>query len=198
MIKNVAVNTIVGAVLIFILSSIWHVATPLGEVGVQNLPHEELLAPALKLAIPNAGFYFFPGINRSKGMPKEQQQAEMQRYMDAYEKGPTGILIYTPGGERMSYGKLLTNQFLAGVICAFLIAWILAVTAPATTYGQRVLIAVFVAAFGGILVPFEYWNWYKFPSDYTLTYGAGIIVTWGLTGAVMARLAGKQARRSST
>jgi hypothetical protein len=194
MIKNVVLNTIVGAVLIFILSSIWHVGTPLGEVGVQNLPHEQLLAPALKLAIPDAGFYFFPGINRSKGMTKEQQQAEAKRYMDAYEKGPTGILIYTPGGEQMNYGKLLLNQFLIGVICAFFIAWILAAAAPATTYGQRVLIAVFVGSFGGILVPFEYWNWYKFPSNYTITYVAGIIVTWGLTGLVMASLAAKRAK----
>ena len=191
MMKNIVVNTIVGAVVVFILSSIWHVATPLGEVGVKNLPNEAILSTAMKLAIPDAGFYFFPGMDLSKGRTKEQQQAEQERYMRAYEAGPTGILIYSPGGEALNYGKLLANQFLIGLICAFFIAWILATTAAATTFGQRVIIAVFVSAFGGLLVPLEYWNWYKFPSDYTFTYAAGIVVTWGLTGVVMAWIAGK-------
>lgn len=194
MAKHIAINTIIGAVLVFVLSSIWHVATPLGEVGVQNLPNEAILAPALRLGISQPGFYFFPGMTKTKGMSREQQQAEMQRYAEAYKRGPTGILIYTPGGEEINYGKLLANQFLVGLVCAFFIAWILAVTAAGTTYGQRVSIALFVAAFGGVLVPAEYWNWYNFPTDYTVTYTAGIIVTWGLTGVVMAWMAGKQAK----
>lgn len=189
--KNIAVNTIVGAVVVFILSSIWHVATPLGEVGVQNLPHEMVLSLAMKAAIPDAGFYFFPGMDHAPGMTKEQQQAEMKRYSDAYEEGPTGILIYSPGGEALNYGKLLSVQFLIGLICAFFIAWILAARAAATTFGQRVIIAVFVSAFGGLLVPLEYWNWYKFPASYTVTYAVGIVVTWGLTGVVMAWIAGR-------
>lgn len=195
MVKNVLLNTVVGAVVVFILSSIWHVATPLGEVGVQNLPNATILSPAMKLAIPNAGFYFFPGMNRSKGMTREQQRAEQEKYLNAYKAGPTGILIYTPGGENLNYGKLLVNQFLIGLLCAFFIAWILAVTAVATTFAQRVLIALFVSAFGAILVSFEYWNWYNFPSDYTITYAAGIVVTWGLTGTGMAWLAGKRKKR---
>jgi len=194
MIKNIVVNSVLGAVVVFILSSIWHVATPLGEVGVKNLPDEIVLAPAMKLVISDPGFYFFPGINQSKGMTKEQQQAEQQRYLNAYKQGPTGILIYSPGGEEMNYGKLLTAQFLLSLVCAFFIATILAISAAGTTFGQRALIAVFVAAFGGVLVPFEYWNWYKFPSDYTFTYAAGIVVTWGLTGLVMAWMAGKQVK----
>lgn len=197
MIKNILLNTVVGAVLVFILSSIWHVATPLGEVGVRNLPHEALLAPALKAAIPEAGFYFFPGINRAKDLTKDQQQAEQAHYLEAFKEGPTGILIYTPGGKDMNFGKMLIDQFLVTLVCAFFLAWILAVTAAATTYGQRVAIVTFIAAFGAIVVPVPHWIWYQFPSDYTIAYSLGIIVTWGLGGVVMASLVGKRTKQAA-
>jgi hypothetical protein len=194
MIKNILVNTIVGAIVVFILSSIWHVATPLGEVGVKNLPQEALLSPAMKLAIPDAGFYFFPGINRSKDLTREQQQTEQQRYLNAYRQGPTGILVYSPGGEDMNFGKNLVGQFLVGAVSAFFIAWILAVTARATTYGQRVLIVALISAFGAITVTLPQWIWYKFPTNYTVAYSLGFFVTWGLTGLVMGSLVGKQVK----
>lgn len=197
MIKNILLNTVVGAVLVFILSSIWHVATPLGEVGVRNLPHEALLAPALKAAIPEAGFYFFPGINRAKDLTKDQQQAEQAHYLEAFKEGPTGILIYTPGGKDMNFGKMLIDQFLVTLVCAFFLAWILAVTAAATTYGQRVAIVTIIAAFGAIVVPVPHWIWYQFPSDYTIAYSLGIIVTWGLGGVVMASLVGKRTKQAA-
>lgn len=194
MIKNVLLNTVVGAVAVFLLSSIWHVATPLGEVGVKNLPHEALLAPALQLAIPDAGFYFFPGINTSKELTKEQQAAEQTRYLNAFKQGPTGILIYTPGGKDFNFGKLLVNQFLLSLVLAFFIACILAATAGGTTYGQRVLMVAVISAFGALIVPIQYWNWYQFPANYTIAYAAGIFICWGLTGVVMASLVGKRTK----
>ncbi|HTV58527.1 MAG TPA: hypothetical protein VMJ93_06615 [Verrucomicrobiae bacterium] len=194
MATNIAINTILGAVLVFVLSSIWHVATPLGEVGVRNLPHETILSLALKTGISDPGFYFFPGINQSKELSKEQQQAEQARYLKAYEQGPTGILIYSPGGVEFNFGKLLVNQFLLGLALAFLIAWVLAATAAGTTYGQRVLLVGGISAFGALLVPLQYWNWYEFPADYTIAYAAGLFICWGLTGVVMAWIAGKQTK----
>jgi len=94
--KNVILGGLVGGVIAYIVLSIVHMATGLGEVGIKNLPAEAVLAPAMKLAIHDPGFYFFPGMEVTPGMTKEQQHAAMQRQEQKWLEGPTGILIYSP------------------------------------------------------------------------------------------------------
>ena len=106
-------------------------------------------------------------------------------------------MIYSPGGTDFSFGKLLVNQFLLTLVLAFLVAWILGVTAAGTTYGQRVMMVAVIAAFGAIIVPGQYWNWYEFPTNYTVAYALGIFICWALAGVVMASLVGKRAKTQS-
>jgi len=182
MIKKVLLGTIVGAVAIFLVSFAWHM-TPIAETGITSLPHEEVLGPAMKLAISQPGWYMFPGIDVSK----QSDPAEQKRFSAAFVKGPTGLLIYHPGGEEFSFGKLLVNQFLFSVGSALVISLLLAMAAGALPgFGQRVLFICIVALFGAFTTDLPYWNWYGFPLNYTIAHLAGIVLTWAVAGCAIA------------
>lgn len=189
MLKRIILGAVAGAVIVFLMSSIFHMATHLGEVGIQNAPNEDAIMAALSSSIHEPGFYFFPGMNNTPGRSKEQVTADMNAYLAKYKQGPTGILIYSPGGVELNYGKLLLNQFLFGLAAAFLLAWVLQTTASATTYGTRVLIVIAAGLFGAALYSLPYWNWYNFPTNYIESEIGTMVVSWAVAGLAMAAIA---------
>ena len=128
--KRILLAGLAGGVLVFIVSGILHSSTKLAEVGIRAIPNEDLVLLAMRNSIPEAGFYYFPAPNLSP-MSKEEKAAEQSRYLAKFKQGPTGILVYKPGGEDSNFGKLLATQFLIGLAAAFIAAWILGATASA-------------------------------------------------------------------
>jgi len=185
--KKIIIGGLVGAVLVYPVSFIWHMTTGLAEIGIKNLPDESILT-TMHASIHEPGFYFFPYMDNSKHQSKEQMAAAQAAYLVAYKRGPTGILIYTPGGTDLEFGKMLTYQFLFGVVAALLIAWILALTAGSTTFATRALIVLLISILSGVVYDLPYWNWYGFPLDYTIAHMAGWIVSWGVAGLGMAAI----------
>jgi hypothetical protein len=191
--KKILLGGLLGAIVVFVMSSIFHMATHLGEVGIQTLPNEDAVVTALRSSIHEPGFYFFPGQNMTPGRSKEQVEADNATQMAKWKAGPTGILIYRPGGIELQFGKLLVNQFLFGLVGAFLLAWILAATAGATGYGTRVLIVTAAALFGGFVYTMPYWNWYNFPTNYIVSEISTMVVSWAVAGLAMAAVVKKPA-----
>jgi len=185
--KRIVLAALAGGVLVFIVSGILHSSTHLGEVGIRSVPNEDLVLLTMRNSIPEPGFYFFPAPNLSP-MPKEQKEAEESKYLAKFKQGPTGILIYKPGGEDLNFGKLLVIQFLIGLIAAFIAAWILGATASATTYGTRVMIVVLIGLFAEIYIDLPYWNWYGFPMNYAIGHLLGGILSWAVAGLAMAAI----------
>jgi len=182
MAKKILWGTGVGAVAIFLVTFAWHM-TPIAETGITSLPHEEVLGPAMKLAISQPGWYLFPGMD----VNKQSDPAEQKRYQAAFTKGPTGLLIYHPGGEEFSFRKLLATQFLFSVGSALVISCLLAMAAGALPgFGQRVAFICVVALFGAFTTDLPYWNWYGFPLSYTIAHLAGIVLTWAVAGCAVA------------
>jgi hypothetical protein len=182
MLKQILLGTVAGAVAIFLVSFAWHML-PVAETGVKNLPHEEALTVAMRLGISEPGWYMFPGID----VAKQNDPVETKRFQEAFVKGPTGVLIYHPGGTEFSFGKLLVWQFLFGVGAAFVMSCLLAMSAGSLPgFGQRVLFVSLVALFGTFATDLPYWNWYGFPGDYTVAHFAGIVLTWAVTGCALA------------
>jgi len=186
MAKKVLLGGIVGAVIVFLLSAVFHMATKLGEMGIQNLPGEGAIETAMRTSIHESGFYFFPGMTGGPGQSERPTPAQQKEFLDKYKQGPTGILIYHPGGEELNFGKRLVVQFMIGLVAAFLAAWILAMTASATTFSGRVLIITLMALFAGVYMSLPYWNWYGFPTNYTVAYIFTVVVSWLIAGFGMA------------
>jgi hypothetical protein len=185
--KRIVLAGLAGGVLVFIVSGILHSSTKLAEVGIRPIPNEDLVLLAMRNSIPEAGFYFFPAPNLSP-MSKEQKAAEQERYLAKFKQGPTGILVYKPGGEDSNFGKLLGTQFLIGLVGAFIAARILGATVGATTYGTRVMIVVLMGLLAEIYIVLPYWNWYGFPANYAIGHILGGVLTWAVAGLAMAAI----------
>ena len=186
--KKVFLGGLVGSVIVFLVSAAWHMAPGLGEIGVKALPAEDSVLAGLRASVHEPGLYFFPAPNMSANRTKEQAKADEAAYLDKYRQGPSGILAYQPGGEGLNFGKLLAYQFLIGLVASFVAAWILALTAAATTYGTRVLLVLLVTLFGSIVNDLPAWNWYGFPISYTIAHSASWLVSWGIAALAMARI----------
>jgi hypothetical protein len=185
--KRIVLAGLVGGVLVFIVSGILHSSTKLAEVGIRSIPNEDLVLLAMRNSMLEAGFYFFPAPNLSP-MSKEEKAAEQSRYLARFKQGPTGIVIYKTGGEDLSFGKLLLVQFLIGLAGAFIAAWILGANVSATTYGARVMIIVLIGLFAELYIVLPYWNWYWFPTNYTIGHLIGGVVSWAIAGLAMAAI----------
>jgi hypothetical protein len=183
--KRIVLAALAGGVLVFIVSGVLHSSTRLAEVGIRSIPNEDLVLLTMRNSIPEPGFYFFPAPDLSP-MSKEQKAAEQSKYLAKFKQGPTGILIYKPGGEDLNFGKLLIIQFLIGLIAAFIAAWILGTTVSATTYGTRVMIVVLIGLFAEIYIDLPYWNWYGFPMNYIIGHLLGGALSWAVAGLAMA------------
>jgi hypothetical protein len=175
--KSVLLATLLGSAAAFLVSAAWHMTPALGAAGVKTLPSEDTVLAQLRTAIHEPGLYIFPSPG---GGPTV--------YLAKYEQGPSGILVVKTGGEKLDFPKLLINQYLFGLLGSFLLACILALAAPATTYGQRILTVALVIAFSGTLYELADWNWYGFPALYIASHFAGWVVSWLAAGLLMAKI----------
>ncbi|HEV2306628.1 MAG TPA: hypothetical protein VGR93_14000 [Candidatus Acidoferrales bacterium] len=189
MAKKVLLGALVGGVVVFIVGSLLHTALGLGEVGVKAIPHEEVMLFAMRAAVREPGFYIFPAPNMTPGRSKQQMQSDNAAYAAKYQQGPTGILVYNPGGMALNYGKLLGGEFAIDVISAFFLACILAMGAGGkSSYWKRVFAVTLAGLFAGLFLGLEYWNWYNFPTNYTTAYIANAVLDWFSAGLAMAAI----------
>lgn len=190
MTKKILLGTIVGAIAVFLTGSLLHTVLGLGAVGVKAFAQEDALLSTMRAEITESGFYVFPAPNMAPGRSKEQQQADRKAYQAKYQKGPSGILVYSTGsGVERNYGRLLTGEFVIDVVSAFFLACILAMGAGGrSSYWKRVFAVALAGLFAGIFLGLEYWNWYNFPTNYTIAYILTVTLDWFFAGLAMAAI----------
>lgn len=183
MTKQILLGGIVGGVVVFLASAVWHMALPFGEAGVKMIPHEEIVLTALRTAMNEPALYLFSTIDR------DATPAETEKWAERYRQGPTGVLVYRQGGAEFSFPKLLVNQFLIGLVASFFVSWLLAMAAGSLPkYGQRVLFVTLVALAGALYIDLPYVNWFGFPVNYTMSHAGGMVLSWAVTGLGLAAI----------
>ena len=176
---------VTGGVIAFILSAMQNAVLPAG--APRAMPEQPAILAALR-TIPRAGFYFFPGRGLSRSMTAEQQAEAQTDYRRLFREGPVGVVAYSPGGNEFHFGRQLAVQFALSLIAALIAATILAMMVTTTTYVGRVGIMCLLGVFAfGYLEP-QYWNWYEFPTSYTISRVFGGVATWTISGSVMAAI----------
>ncbi|HVB35880.1 MAG TPA: hypothetical protein VND42_01470 [Candidatus Acidoferrales bacterium] len=189
MVKKVLLGALVGGVIVFIVGALLHTVLGLGEVGVKSIPQEDAVLSAMRSSIPAPGFYIFPAPNMTPGRTKEQVQGDTAEYAAKYQQGPSGILVYSTGGAPVNYGKLLGGEFVIDVISALFLACILAMGAGGvSSYWKRVFAVTLAGLFATVFLGLEYWNWYNFPTNYTVAYIANGVLDWYFAGLAMAAI----------
>jgi len=159
---------------------------PLGETGVKEIPNEQALLASMKTSIPERGLYLFPGT----GLPADASRAQKSEAMNAnFQKiatGPSGLLMYHPA-RPVSFPRLLLTELGTNVLQLLLAVFLLG-QASLTSFGARWWFITTAGILAAISTNVSYWNWYGFPTNYTLAYTFTILMGFVVAGLVAAAI----------
>lgn len=181
-----------GAVAMFIWTFIAHMALPLGEAGIGEIPNEQAVLDAMQSNIAQkSGLYFYPGLGVGPNASREEKSEAMKQEAAKMASGPSGLLIYNYA-RPFVFGKALAIEFVTELIEAILVVFLLAQTTIASFLGRVgfVLVAGILAA---IATNVSYANWYGFPCLYTASYMFTQIIGFLCVGIVAAFVLPKRA-----
>jgi hypothetical protein len=179
---RVVLGGIAGGIVVFVWGAIAHMALPIGTMGIRQIPSEEKVLGTMKDAIREPGLYFFPGMDMTKQATKEEEKA----YEAKLKQGPSGILVIRPDGDEGITPHKLGIEAGSNIVAALLAAFVL--SQVQARYPMRVLVVTLIGVFGFVSISVSYWNWYNFPSDFTLGEAITETVGWFLAGLVMAAI----------
>ncbi len=173
---------IAGGIAMFIWASIAHVATPLGHVGISTLPNETATIQTFAAALgDHAGLYLFPV------PPKTSSTGQAP-------EGAAGLLVWRPHVKMsLNPANLVTefgSEIVEALIAALLLGW-----AAISGYAARVGFVSLVGLAASITTNISYWNWYGFPTNYSLVYSLVQLVGYVVAGLVIAAIIAKPAAR---
>jgi hypothetical protein len=188
---KILVGGVVAGIVIFFWGFVAHMLLPLGEMGLKSLSNEDDLTAAMKKEVREPGLYFVPG----RDMSKSQSQEEMEAHAAKVAKGPYGFMVIYPNGRDVALAKRLPIEFGTNVVCALLAAILVSLLRPG--FMVRVACVTLVGILASIMTLVPYWNWYGFPTDFTLAQIAENAVGWFLAGLVLALIV-RPARNAKT
>ena len=176
--KKILFGALVGAVVLFVWSFVSHMLLPLGHIGIQQVQNEDPVLDAMRANIQQPGLYFLPGLHRSQ----YNDEAARKGWAEKARRG-FAIVIYQLSGEEMTSGQLAT-EFVSNLFVALLAALLLSHIGG--SFLSRTLAVGMMGLIGGMDVYVSYWNWFKFPTDYTLAVMFDQLIGFLLMGAVLA------------
>jgi hypothetical protein len=187
MTKRIILAGVLGAIAMFVWTAIAHMALPLGEAGIGEIPNDEAVLAALQTSAGNkTGLYILPGMGLGPDATHAQRSAAMKDYEAKLAKNPSGLLMYHPAGSRpMVMAKYLTIEFATELLQALLVVALLAQT-RLVTFGGRVGFVTVAGILAAITTNVSYWNWWGFPTVYIASYMFIEIVGFFLVGLVAA------------
>ncbi len=179
---KILIGGVVGGIVIFFWGFVSHMHLPIGDMGMQAVPNENALAAAMKADVPGPGLYFVPG----RDMSKAQSQEEMQAHAEKVTKGPYGFMVIYPAGRDASLGKRLPIELGTNVVCALLAAVLVSQLRPG--FIVRVACVTLIGLLASLMTCVPFWNWYGFPTDFTLAQITEHTVGWLLAGIALAAI----------
>ncbi len=188
---RIPLAAVVGGAVMFIWGAVSHMALPIGDMGIKNLPGEELLLPQMKLLLSERGFYAFPGMKEG-----EMSEEEMKEWEEKYRQGPRGAVIFDPSGAEMMSVAQLGTEFASNALAALVAAMIL--VRAGRDWASRTLVAGAIGVAAWLSIDVSYWNWYRFPDEMAMAglidQTAGWLLSGGAIALVLGRGAAAQAR----
>lgn len=182
---------LLGGIVFFVWGAVAHMALPIGEMGMREATAEDPVIAAMKDNLPGPGVYLLPGLSPAQ----MEDAAAVAAYSAKAKASPYAFVVYQPQGEDgMAMGDNLGKQFATDVLSALVVAWVLSLAA--IPFRRRVLAAAALGLFSWLTISAPYWNWYRFPADFSLASLAEQVVGWTLAGAVIAWWLGRGERRA--
>lgn len=180
---------LLGGIVFFLWGFVAHMVLPIGEMGMRQATNEDIVLAALPASLPGEGVYMLPGL----APEKTNDAAAVKAYSEKARAQPNAFIVYQPvGRDGMDMGSNLVKQFAFDGASALIIAFVLAMAPLA--FGQRVLASTALGLFSWLTISVPYWNWYRFPLDFTIGNLLEQVVGWFLAGLAIAWRLGRRHR----
>lgn len=188
---RILVAGLIGGLAMFLWGAVSHMVLPIGDMGMKVPTEQASALAALAPTTQGSGVYMYP----SAGMEDWNDAAKMQAFADSTRGQAYAFVVYQPGGNPVNASMTpnLVKQWGSDTLGALVAAWILAL--GAFGFGKRVAIAGALGVFAWLAISVPYWNWYMFPTDFTLANLVEQVVGWMIGGSVMAWWLGRGERR---
>lgn len=178
---RILIAGLLGAIAMFVWTSVAHMATPLATMGIGKMSHEAVVLNAMQEGVGGrSGLYFFPWVD-----PKDPKMMEKEAALT--KVNPTGILVYHPPGRSTDMTKPLVHEFVKELAQSLIAAFLLSL-APLLGYFARTGFVALIGVFAALGADASYLIWYGFPLDYTLANAAIGIVGAAVAGLVIAAI----------
>ncbi|HET7872276.1 MAG TPA: hypothetical protein VFL42_07170 [Terriglobales bacterium] len=184
---------VLGGLAFFAWSSFAHLATGLGETGIQEIPNEQAVISSMRSSITADGMYFFPGYGLPPTATHSQKMAAMNEMRPKIKAGPVGIIVYRRAGEdALPLSSMLTE--LGTNIVQVLLAIFLLGQTSLSSFAARWRFITVAGILAAISTNISYWNWLGFPGNYTLSYICIVAMGFVFAGLVAAALVKPEAK----
>jgi hypothetical protein len=176
MAKRILLAGVLGGFALFIWGGLAHMVLGLGMVGIQNLPQQQPVMDALKVAVPQSGFYFFPQADAAGKVAPERAG------------GPYGIMIYNAAGAGAPMTGQMITECALDIVMALFAAFVLSLASGLTGFVSRVGFVTLLGLMVGLMTNLQYWNWFGFPANYTVVAVFIDVVGFLIVGLIAAGL----------
>ena len=181
---------LLGGLAIFFWGFVSHMLLPLGTVGMGVATNEEAAIGALKESLPaQEGIYIIPGL----APDKYEDPAAVAAYSAKALANPSAFVVYQPvGHDGMEMTGNLGKELAANIVSALLLAVLFGLTGGGL--GRRLGVAAIVGLSASLATHVPYWNWYRFPLDFTIAAIAQTVVGALLAALVISMVLGRTTR----
>lgn len=189
---RVLIAGLIGGIAMFVWGAVAHMLLGLGSIGMKLPVAEDMVLNSLHQGLGmEAGVYVLPSLD-----PRKMSDAPVvHAYAEKAKASPYAWLIYVPQGDDLTQmGPQLGRQWASDTLSALALAFVMGLAALG--FARRLGIAAAVAIFAWLSAMVPYWNWYRFPLDFTLAALVEQLGGWLLAGALMAWWLGRSERRS--
>ena len=180
--NKLIVPSLIAAVVVFIWMFISWAVIGWHNVDIKNLPNGDVLAEQMNESINEPGIYIYPG------HPEGGDDTDMEEWTSKYKAGPlVNFMVYHPEGSDPMNPMNFIKSFIINFIAAFIAGVLLMMTlAQNPSFWRRVIFVTLLGLFAGFIGPFMDWNWWSFPTGYTIVEVVDYCLTWFFAGLVLA------------
>jgi hypothetical protein len=189
---RVLVAALMGGIVMFIWGAVAHMALGLGDIGMRQPVAEDTVLASLRPGLgEQAGVFLLPSVDPAKMGDK----TVMAAYSAKAKASPYAFMVYMPQGDDLSdMSGRLPREWASDTLSALMLAFVMGLAA--FSFMTRLSIALAASVFAWLSTMVPYWNWYLFPTNFTVAALVEQVIGWLLAGAVMAWWLGRSKRRT--
>lgn len=190
---RVLIAGLIGGIVMFIWGVTAHMALGLGEAGFRQPVNENAALSGLQEGLAGqAGVYILPALD-----PKTMSDpAVVRTYSLKAVRSPYAFVIYQPDGTDLTkMGPQIGRQWASDTLAGLALAFVMGLAGLG--FRRRLAIAAAAAVFAWLSILLPYWNWYRFPLDFTLDALVEQLIGWLIAGAAIAWWLGRSERTPS-